>query len=73
MSAAKLKNIRLSGVLLASSLVLVGGFHEYISCGLSAAMLVYLFIKIGKNGELSIPTGLLFFTVAVLSAAYGWT
>lgn len=70
---SKLKNIRFSGVVLMFSLVLVGGFNEYISCTLSAAMLVYLLIKMQRNGALSIPTGLQFFTIAALAAAYGWT
>lgn len=60
-------------VLLMLSLLIVGGFNEYVSCILSVAMLVYLFIKMQKERHLTVRINLLSLSVAVLVLFYGLT
>lgn len=58
------------GILL-SALVLVGGFHEYIACGLSVAMCLYLLLQLHRKRLTALPQGLFFTAVTVICLGYG--
>ena len=60
-------------VMLMLSLLIVGGFNEYVSCILSIAMLVYLFVKMRKERHLTVRVNLLSVSVAVMVLFYGLT
>jgi len=60
------------GILLAS-LVLVGGFHEYISCILSVAMSIWLLVKIVHNKQLRVRRDFLTSAVVAICLGYGLT
>ena len=69
----KLKGCGFSGCMLMLALLLVGGFHEYISCALSAAMCIYLLLRLGKGEGLRIRKDLLTSAVIAISLGYGLT
>ena len=69
----KIIKIGFSGVLLMVSLLLVGGFHEYISCALSAAMCIWLLVRFGKNKNLKIRKDFLTSAVVAVCGGYGLT
>ncbi len=60
------------GILLAS-LFLVGGFHEYISCALSAVMSVWLLYRIVRQKQMYIRKDLLTSAVVAVCLGYGLT
>lgn len=71
MTQVQRKKITYTDLVLWASLLLVGGFHEYISCALGAAMSIYLLIRLGKGEKLRIRRGMLSVSVAVLCLSYG--
>ena len=52
------------------AMLLVGGFHEYISCALSAVLCCYLIYKIDQNGKIIIHRNLLSLAVSVVVGFY---
>lgn len=60
------------GILLAS-LFLVGGFHEYISCALSAVMSIWLFVRLVRKKQLCIRKDFLTSAVVAVCLGYGLT
>lgn len=66
------KSIFPDAVLL-TALVLVGGFHEYISCALSAAMCVYLLLRMGREKKLYIGKDIWTSAMVAICLAYGLT
>lgn len=58
------------GILLVS-LVLVGGFHEYISCILSVAMSIWLLFRIARNKQLRVRRDFLTSAVVAICLGYG--
>ena len=62
-----------SDAILMASVILVGGFHEYISCVLAIAMSVCLLVKACKEKALYIQKDLMTMAVAVICLAYGVT
>ena len=67
------KKISIPDIILLASIVLVGGFHEYISCALVIAQSVYLLLRLRKANTLRIRKDLWSLAVGVLCAAYGLT
>ena len=60
------------GILLVA-LLLVGGFHEYISCFLGAAMSIWLLVKLAQQKQLRIRKDLLTSSVVAICLCYGLT
>lgn len=60
------------GILLAA-LLFVGGFHEYISCILSAAMVFWLILRLANGKDIRIQKGVYLWTVATVCLGYGVT
>ena len=60
-----------SDIILLLSFVLVGGFNDYIACGISVALLVNLLFKIYKNKYLKININPIFVATSVLVLFYG--
>ena len=60
------------GILLAA-LLLVGGFHEYISCALAVAMCVFLLLKMRQQGGLKIRRDFLTSALVAVCLGYGLT
>jgi len=58
------------GILLAS-LLLIGGFHEYISCILSVAMSIWLLVRITRNKKLCVRKDFLTSAVVAVCLGYG--
>lgn len=73
MSVAALKKIKFPDWILLAALLLAGGFHEYISCALSAAMCFYLLIRFWKTKKCTVSRDLLPVAVAVICIGYGVT
>ena len=69
----KLRRVTFCDCLLLAALVLTGGFHEYIACGLSVAMCVFLLLRLRKDKTLSLPKNAFFLAAAVISLGYGIT
>ena len=69
----KIAKFNFTDFILWGSLLLVGGFHEYISCALAAAMCIYLLVRIGKGEKLRLKKGLFSIAVCVICVAYGAT
>lgn len=55
------------------ALIFVGGFHEYISCVLSAAMVFWLLLRLADENPIQIEKGLYLWTVAAVCLGYGIT
>lgn len=68
-----LKKCRFPDWILLVSLVLTGGFFEYVSCALSAAMCLYLLIRMGKTGKLLIAKDIWTSVAVAVSIGYGLT
>lgn len=68
-----LKKYSFADWILPVALLAVGGFHEYISCGLSVAMCVYLLLRLGKQRQLRIRRDFLTSGVVALCLGYGLT
>lgn len=64
------KKLDFPGLLLVI-LLLTGGFHEYIACAASAALCVYLIIRISRNRTLILRKGLTSLSVAAICLGYG--
>ena len=60
------------GILLAT-LFLIGGFHEYISCAVSAAMSIFLFYRLIRYKQLQIRRDFLTSAVVAVCLGYGLT
>lgn len=60
-----------SDVILMAAILLVGGFHEYISCLLTVTMSIFLLARLGKNRKLQIKKDPLTLAVALLCLSYG--
>ena len=69
----KIRKIGFSGIILLMSLLLIGGFHEYISCALSAAMCIWLLVRFGKGKNLQIRKDFLTSAVVAVCGGYGLT
>lgn len=60
------------GILLVS-LLLIGGFHEYISCALSVAMSVWLVVRLLRRKQLCVRKDFLTSAVVAVCLGYGLT
>jgi hypothetical protein len=60
------------GILLVS-LLLIGGFHEYISCALSVAMSIWLLVRMAQSKQLRIRKDFLTSAVVAICFGYGLT
>ena len=65
------ENISFADIIFLITLFAVGGFNEFVSCLLSVAFSVYLFVKILKNKNLRIKINLMSISVAVIVLFYG--
>ena len=70
MAMQSIKKYPFSAWILAAALLLIGGFHEYISCALAAVMSGYLLWKLSKDKKLKIRKDLL--TSAVVAVCFGY-
>lgn len=68
-----IKKYPFSAWILAAALLLIGGFHEYISCALAAVMSGYLLWTLGKKKKLKIRKDLLTSAVVAVCLCYGLT
>ncbi len=73
MTTGRFRKMKWTDGFLMSALLLFGGFHEYISCALSAVMCIYLLLRVSKTGKLQIQKSLLTLAVSVLCLFYGLT
>lgn len=73
MMLSEIKKCRFADWLLLVSLVLTGGFFEHVSCVLSAAMCLYLLIRMGKTGKLLIAKDIWTSLAVAISVGYGLT
>lgn len=71
MMDAKRKAFRFTDIILLVGLLLVGGFHEYISCVLAAAMCIYLLIRLIRGKQLRLRWELWTLAVAAVCLCYG--
>lgn len=62
-----------SDIVLLLSLVLVGGFNEYLSCVIAVALLICLLLKIHRSGCFKVTVNWLSVAVAVMVVFYGLT
>lgn len=62
-----------SEAVLLMALLLVGGFHEYISCALTIAMSVFLLIRMKRDGGMKIRRDFLTSAVVAVCLGYGLT
>lgn len=69
MTFKRLKKYSFADWILPVALLLVGGFHEYISCGLSIAMCIYLLVRLFQK-ELRIRRDFLTSGVVALCLGY---
>lgn len=69
----KIKRLTFTDWLLLAALLILGSFHEFLSCGLSAVMCGYLCIRAMRKKQLNMPGGLGFYAVLTLSLFYGVT
>lgn len=60
-------------IILLLSVVLIGGFNEYVSCILSVILCAYLSFKIAKTKKLVIKPSLTLLSVALIVLGYGFT
>lgn len=67
------KKLRFADWILFASLLLVGGFHEYISCGLAVAMSMYLLIRLAARKTLTVRKDFLTSAVVAVCLGYGLT
>ena len=67
------KRFRFTDGILLLAILLVGGFHEYVSCILAAAMSVWLLIRLARQKKLSVQKDLLTCAMAAVSLGYGLT
>ncbi len=65
------KKISFSDGVLTMALILIGGFHEYISCALSIAMSVYLLLRINRVKTLTVRKDILTSAVVAICLGYG--
>ncbi len=63
--------ISAADIILLLSVLLVGGFNEYIACLLSAAITIVLTLKLIKNKGLKLRMGLMSGAVALICLMYG--
>lgn len=68
-----LKKYSFADWILPVALLAVGGFHEYISCGLSVAMCIYLLVRLLQKKELRIRRDFLTSGVVALCLGYALT
>lgn len=69
----KIKGISFSGWILLASLLVLGSFHEYISCALSAALCIGLFCTMHKEKKLYIQKNIHAAAVLAVCLGYGIT
>lgn len=67
------KGFRFTDGILLLALFFVGGFHEFISCILSAAMVFWLLLRLADGKAIRIEKGLYLWTIATLCIGYGAT
>ena len=67
------KQSTFSDVIIFAALLLVGGFHEYISCALTVAMSVYLLLRLCRGKKLTVQKDFLTSAVVALCLGYGLT
>ena len=67
------KSLSFCDVIFLIAMVLAGGFNEHISCILSCALLVYLFIRFASKKEIYYKSNLLTVSIAVICLGYGLT
>lgn len=65
-----IKKVSFSDLILVLSIIAVGGFNEWMSALISAAILVYLFYKCVKQGTINYSNDLLFYATALVSLSY---
>lgn len=68
-----IKKMTFTDWLLLASLLLLGSFHEFLSCLLSVAMCLWLLLRAVKRKSLQMPCGLGFYSVLAVSLFYGIT
>lgn len=71
MMEPKKKAFRFTDLILLVGLLLVGGFHEYISCALAAAMSLYLLVRMLRGKGLRLRWELLTLSVLAVCLCYG--
>ena len=69
----KIKEITFADGVLFVALLLVGGFHEYISCVLAAAMSAYLLIRLCRVKKFTVNKDFLTSAAVALCLGYGLT
>ena len=62
-----------SDIVLLLSFILIGGFNDYIACGISVALLINLLLKIYKTKCLKININPIFVTTSLMVLFYGLT
>ena len=67
------KKLAFADWVLFASLLLIGGFHEYISCALSVAMSIYLLIRLTEKKTLTVRRDFLTSAVVAVCLGYGLT
>ena len=68
-----IKKITFTDSVLFAALLLIGGFHEYISCLLSVAMSTYLAIRIWRGKKITVNKDILTSAAVALCLGYGIT
>ena len=68
-----MKKLGFSDYILLLSLILIGGFHEYISCALAVAMSIYLLLRCIKGKKTRIRKDFITSAAVALVAGYGLT
>ncbi len=69
----KIRELSFSQIVLYASLCCVGIFHEYLSCLLSVALLIWLCLRWRQNGHLTVSVTLTAVAAAALIVAYAVT
>lgn len=67
------KQVRFTDWILLLSLLWTGGFYEYVSCGLSVALSLWLLIRLARKKQLRVRRDLLTSAVVAVSFGYGFT
>ena len=73
MNRSVFKGFQFTDGIILFALIFVGGFHEYVSCILSAAMVLWLLLRLAEGKTIQIDKSLYFCAVAVLCLGYGIT
>ena len=68
-----IKRITFADGILVAALLLIGGFHEYISCALSAVMSAYLLMRLCRGKKFTVNKDFLTSAAVALCLSYGLT